>query len=442
MKFVKKNVAYMKHIFLMTFSNIPRLILSVSGLFVGLLVLTVGSILMDTYYNELQTKAHEYSPSSVIVNVNGKNGCIEDIIKKVGSDNVWRDKTCDFRETIYNKRYTNGYYLSLNANIIGTTSGSNNDVLMKYDDNTWIPVKSELVCGRWIDGQDLLNNKKVIVIDDFTAYLLYGKEDCVGETIEFGVDEECAEIMLSGEENVRKREKFEIIGVFKNKELTKNNQFQYRKFVADGNKNTIMETNAYIPMNEFENIYKEDNIKEYLVWNSITDKTVSAIEKCEMDFSSECEEFKIVTKESILDNLKKELVPIKAFMLVILSALFIISGINTMNIMFFSIKERMGEIGIKKANGATSIDIILQFMMEGLITAYIAGILAAFIAGVVAKVIGVYIENTLFFGFDIVYAKDTILLVFIVSSVYGIVFSFLPSFWGAKSKVTDALRFE
>ena len=60
----------------MTFSNIPRLILSVSGLFVGLLILSVGSILMDTYYNELKIKVEEYSDSSIVLNVKADKQCM------------------------------------------------------------------------------------------------------------------------------------------------------------------------------------------------------------------------------------------------------------------------------------------------------------------------------------------------------------------------------
>ena len=83
MMYFKKNLSYLKHIMLMTFSNIPRLVLSVSGLFIGLLVLAVGSILMDTYYSELKSRAEEYSDFSIIANIRAENDCIENVIEKV-----------------------------------------------------------------------------------------------------------------------------------------------------------------------------------------------------------------------------------------------------------------------------------------------------------------------------------------------------------------------
>ena len=86
MMYFKKNLSYLKHIMLMTFSNIPRLVLSVSGLFIGLLVLAVGSILMDTYYSELKSRAEEYSDFSIIANIRAENDCIENVIEKVGDD--------------------------------------------------------------------------------------------------------------------------------------------------------------------------------------------------------------------------------------------------------------------------------------------------------------------------------------------------------------------
>ena len=445
MMYFKKNLSYLKHIMLMTFSNIPRLVLSVSGLFIGLLVLAVGSILMDTYYSELKSRAEEYSDFSIIANIRAENDCIENVIEKVGDDNVWRNKSGNLRETIYINLYTNNYRVALNADVIGTSPIVNNTVLMDYDKNTQMPIKAELISGRWIDGQDLASERNVIIIDDFTADLLFGTTECIGQVVELGKQEAGISIVNDSKEEKQKKT-YKVVGVFKNEELTKDNRLQYKKFKRNGNSNIILETKVYIPITNYNNLYKEaEEETEYLVWQnkrSGIESVRSVLEKCELAYANEYDTFNIITKERIIKRLEKEILPIKLFMLVILAALFVISGINTMNIMFFSIKERMSEIGIKKAMGATNLDIILQFMMEGLVTSYIAGILAGFFSGVVSNIIGRYIENQLFISFNVSYSKDTLLLIFIVSSIYGVVFSFLPSYYGAESKVTDSLRFE
>lgn len=114
-------------------------------------------------------------------------------------------------------------------------------------------------------------------------------------------------------------------------------------------------------------------------------------------------------------------------------ALFV-GGIGVMNIMFVSVKERTREIGIRKAVGAKSWEIRLQFLLEAIVICLIGGVL-----GVILSVGITQIINQFFVAYlDWI----TVLNAILICTAVGLLFGYLPSSRASNSDPIESLRYE
>ncbi|MFO7847886.1 MAG: ABC transporter permease [Balneolaceae bacterium] len=114
-------------------------------------------------------------------------------------------------------------------------------------------------------------------------------------------------------------------------------------------------------------------------------------------------------------------------------ALFV-GGIGVMNIMFVSVKERTKEIGIRKAVGAKSWEIQLQFLMESIVICLLGGILGVLLSVGVTQLI-----NQIFVAYM---DWTTVVNAILICTFVGLLFGYLPSSRAAKSDPIESLRYE
>ncbi len=114
-------------------------------------------------------------------------------------------------------------------------------------------------------------------------------------------------------------------------------------------------------------------------------------------------------------------------------ALFV-GGIGVMNIMFVSVKERTKEIGIRKAVGAKSWEIMLQFLMEAIVICLIGGLIGVLLSIGVTSLINQFFVAHLDW--------TTVLNAILICAIVGILFGYLPSSKAAKSDPIESLRYE
>jgi putative ABC transport system permease protein len=107
-----------------------------------------------------------------------------------------------------------------------------------------------------------------------------------------------------------------------------------------------------------------------------------------------------------------------------------------MNIMLVSVTERIKEIGIRMAVGASKRDVLLQFIIEAITISVIGGLIGIIMGWSLAVVLG----QTM--NWSISVTPWSILLAVGFSCAVGIFFGWYPARKAANLNLIDALRYE
>ena len=147
-------------------------------------------------------------------------------------------------------------------------------------------------------------------------------------------------------------------------------------------------------------------------------------------------DFSITSSEDLLEAVDSITGMMTSFLSGIAGISLLVGGIGIMNIMLVSVTERTREIGLRKALGAKTSDILLQFMTESVVLTIIGGVF-----GIIAGyLIGYFVGNWL--DIDSLITVDSVVLAVGISSLIGIVFGIYPASRAAKLNPIDALRYE
>ncbi len=121
----------------------------------------------------------------------------------------------------------------------------------------------------------------------------------------------------------------------------------------------------------------------------------------------------------------------------------LVGGVGIMNIMLVSVTERTREIGIRMAVGATSRDILLQFLVESILLSVFGGLIGLTL-GIGASVGLVSLINAVSAGRDwpIFVSIPAAVGAILFSAGVGVGFGFYPAWRASRLDPIDALRYE
>lgn len=440
-----KTVFYYKHVFNMATNNKIRLVLSILGLLVGLFIFSLGNIILDSYYTSKLAAIEDMDKASVVLLKTTKDKQTNDELRKISNEAPTEVIASGSKSLIFYNNYNESNYYSLSASVVGV-SKMEKIVPAFYNDSFKIAANYKLLKGRVINANDVALESKVVVIDKFTESMLFPKGDSIGNQLKLNIKQSnIADVSLEEDHSEKEEQIYTVIGVIDNLNNSKSEEMKYKKGISTGNNNILLNTTIYFPISVVEKMESINELHTF-IWTSLDVSRSKLLENrintyCELNRSN-FNYYSVNTYDIMRADMEKELGPLKVFINIILLLLLLISGITIMSVMFFSVKERIHEIGIKKVCGATKTDILTQFILEGIFISLIGATIAVFLSCIVALIIQGYIQNSLFMIFHVNINLSNIITPFFISVIYGFTFCLIPSLYGAKILVTSALRFE
>ncbi|MDR0792015.1 MAG: ABC transporter permease [Chitinophagaceae bacterium] len=112
----------------------------------------------------------------------------------------------------------------------------------------------------------------------------------------------------------------------------------------------------------------------------------------------------------------------------------LVGGFGVANIMFVTVRERTGQIGLKKAVGAKSRTILLEFLLESSFLCVLGGLMGLFFVWILTLVLSTV------FPFPIVIAYNIIVLALSICIGLGIIFGIIPASIAARMNPVNAIR--
>ena len=147
-------------------------------------------------------------------------------------------------------------------------------------------------------------------------------------------------------------------------------------------------------------------------------------------------DFQIRNQQDILATQQQATEVFSLLLASIAAVSLVVGGIGIMNIMLVSVTERTREIGVRRALGATKLNIMSQFLVEAVVLCLMGGLF-----GVLVGMLSARFMSTLL-GWNTLISPTAVIVAFVFSALVGLFFGLWPARRAANLNTIDALRYE
>ena len=268
--------------------------------------------------------------------------------------------------------------------------------------------------GRFITDADVAGEAANVVLGPTTAEQLFGTASVVGRTVTINsIPFTVVGVLASAGASAAQNEDDQAVVPIST---------AADRLIGGANRTPVQQ--IYLQASTSDRLsaaYQEAN-QELLALHHITDSTAT-------DFSITSQESLLSTASSVTQTLTLLLGGVAAISL-------LVGGIGVMNIMLVSVTERIREIGLRKAVGASPVVIRRQFMVEASVLGLAGGLLGAFLGIVGALALPHLIP------IQIAISPSATVIAILTAIAIGLVFGVYPASRAARLAPIDALRSE
>ncbi|MDQ1275219.1 MAG: putative transport system permease protein [Euryarchaeota archaeon] len=208
------------------------------------------------------------------------------------------------------------------------------------------------------------------------------------------------------------------------------------------------DVSIFIPVSTINQMLEEDDYSAFFAMSESIDDVVEVSDEVDRRLArnfgvssrdlddEDSKPYRIFNQADVLEQTNQIADTLRNFLVAVALISLLVGSIGIMNIMLVTVTERTREIGLMKALGFSSTDLLLLFLIESVILSLFGGLL-----GLVVGIGGAYVITTAL-KLPFLYPSYVFEIGILVAVVVGVAAGVYPANKAAKLAPVDALRHE
>lgn len=398
-------------------SNKMRSFLTMLGIIIGvgavIVIMSVGAGAQSLILNQLDSfgsdliavlpgQSDEKGPPSQAFGITVTTLKYRDVKELIKSENV------------ANVKAAAAYY---QTSVKASWRENEHDTQLNGTTNNYFEVEGgEIESGRFFTEEEVSGAARVAVLGSDVAEELFGSTNPLGQRIKV------------------KNQSLEVIGIMKSRGKVAFSDYDdqivaplvfVQKMIAGVNHISF----ARVKLNEQADVDQAlEEIKQTLRESHNIDDPID-------------DDFSVRSFRDALEMIMTITNALRYFLAAMAALSLLVGGIGIMNIMLVSVTERTREIGLRKAIGATSNQILRQFILESIFLTLVGGLIGI-IGGVSLSYLVAVVANLLEYDWTFSISFIALMTAILISMIIGIVFGYYPARRASQLNPIEALRYE